>query len=124
VSFNDGSSGTIIYSALGAPSQSKEFIEILGDHRSATLDDFRTLSLFGDSVRTRKNKAGDKGHSNQFQLLTEAIKTGGEAPILTSELIGSTLATLAIPMSLESGMPVDIDIDNIRLDSSNGQQNS
>ena len=115
ISFADGSSGTIIYSALGAPSQPKEHIEVLGGRKSATLDDFRSLMLFDNSTRTIKNKSGDKGHVKQFQLFSEAIKSGSEPPIPTADLIASTLATLAIPTSLESGQPVDLDLANIAL---------
>ncbi len=115
ISFADGSSGTVSYSALGAPSQPKEHIEVLGGRKSATLDDFRTLTLFDESTRTVKNKSGDKGHVKQFQLFSEAIKSGGEPPIPTTELIASTLATFAIPASLECGQPVDLDLPNIAL---------
>jgi predicted dehydrogenase len=124
ISFADGSSGTIIYSALGAPSQPKEHIEVLGGRKSATLDDFRTLMLFDNSTRTIKNKSGDKGHVKQFQLFSEAIKSGSEPPIPTAELIASTLATLAIPASLESGQPVDLDLANIALVNSNQRDGS
>ena len=115
VSFADGSSGTVVYSALGAPSQSKEHIEVLGGKKSATLNDFRTLTLFDESTKTLKNKSGDKGHVRQFQLFSEAIRSGGEPPIPTRQLIASSLATLAVPTSLENGLPVDLDLDNITL---------
>lgn len=124
ISFADGSSGTVIYSALGSPAQPKEHIEVLGSHRSATLNDYRTLTLFDESAHTVKNKAGDKGHAKQFQLFTEAIKSGTDAPIPTRQLIATTLATLAVPMSLENGQPVDIDIDNINLAVSGQRANS
>ena len=115
ISFADGSSGVVAYSALGAPGQPKEYLEVLGGKRSATLDDFRTLTLFDESVRTLKNRAGDKGHTKQFQLFSDAIKSGGEAPIPPQQLIASSLATLAIPVSIEKGQPVNIDLDNITL---------
>jgi predicted dehydrogenase/threonine dehydrogenase-like Zn-dependent dehydrogenase len=115
ISFADGSSGTVIYSALGAASQPKEHIEVLGGRKSATLDDFRTLTLFDSSTRTVKNKSGDKGHVKQFHLFSEAVKSGSEPPIPVRELIATTLATLAVPASLESGQPVTLDIDNIKL---------
>jgi predicted dehydrogenase/threonine dehydrogenase-like Zn-dependent dehydrogenase len=115
ITFDDGSSGTVTYSALGGPSQPKEHIEVLGGRKSATLDDFRTLTLFGNSTSTAKNKSGDKGHIKQFQLFSEAIKSGGAPLIPARELVASTLATLAVPTSLESGQPVNLDIDNIEL---------
>jgi predicted dehydrogenase/threonine dehydrogenase-like Zn-dependent dehydrogenase len=124
ISFADGSSGTVVYSALGATSQPKEFIEILGGRKSAILDDFRTLTLFDNSTRTLKNKIGDKGHVKQFQLFSEAIKSGGKPPIPARELVASTLATLAVPASLESGQPVTIDHDNIELETGNQRDDS
>ena len=116
ITFSNGSTGTVIYSALGAPTQPKEYVEVMGGRRSAVLDDFKTLTLYASSVETLKNKYGDKGHKKQFQIFADRIKSGGESPIPPRQLIASTLATLAVLMSLENGRSVSINSNEISLD--------
>jgi predicted dehydrogenase len=115
INFANGSSGVVTYSALGSQAQPKEYLEVMGGGKSATLNDFKQLTMYGNSTHTIKNKYGDKGHVKQFQLFVDSILSGAPAPIAPNELIGSTLATLAVPVSLENGQPTNIDIQNIEL---------
>ena len=110
VDFADGSRGSIAYCALGPDGLPKERLELLGAGRAAVLDDFQRLELYqGGSVK-RTGRRHDKGHLAQFRAFTDAIRTGGPAPVPLEELLLSTLATLCILDSLRSGAPVQVDL--------------
>jgi predicted dehydrogenase/threonine dehydrogenase-like Zn-dependent dehydrogenase len=110
IEFADGSLATINYGALGAGRMSKERIEILGDGKSAVLDDFRMLELYEGTSRNTKKSRMNKGHNDEFELLVDAVATGGPWPIPGDEIIYSSLATLLVNQSIDSGNPVAVDL--------------
>jgi predicted dehydrogenase/threonine dehydrogenase-like Zn-dependent dehydrogenase len=101
--YQNGSTGVINYFANGSKSYSKERVEVYSQERTLILDNFRTLKGYGfrgfSSVRTPQ----DKGHQEQFRLLLERIRTGGEPLIAFDELVNTTRATLAALESLQRG---------------------
>ena len=50
----------------------------------------------------------DKGFENALQAFTQAVANGGPAPIDENELIESSLATLAVLESLQTGSRIDL----------------
>jgi len=107
IDFADGSTGTILYTALGDKSLPKEYIEIFGGGKAMSINNFksgRALSL---------NQ--DKGHYGEFRAFTEAILNGKPSPISVEELALTTLVTFKIHESLKSGMPVSINVEEIGL---------
>jgi polar amino acid transport system substrate-binding protein len=111
IEFADGSVGTILYSALGADSLTKERIEIMGDGRSVVIDNFRRIELYRGSVREVVSCNMDKGHRRQFAELVSAVSRAAPSPIPIKDLLYSTLATFCIGESLRSGKPVQVEID-------------
>jgi len=102
IDFADGSTGIILYTALGDKSLPKEYIEIFGDGKAMSINNFksgRALSL-----------SQDKGHYGEFKALVEAILKGEPSPISAEELALTTLTTFKIRESLEKGAPVAIDL--------------
>lgn len=76
IRFADGSTGHILYSALGDPSAPKERIEILGRGLVASIDDFRVLTTTQRGrTKTVKARAQDKGQ----RALVAAFRTGASA---------------------------------------------
>jgi hypothetical protein len=65
----------------------------------------------GSAVTNNFNSASsgqDKGHQNQFNLLIESVKNGGESIIPMSELVNTTLASFAAVESLKTGAWVNL----------------
>jgi predicted dehydrogenase len=118
IEFADGSVGTIGYSALGADQQPKEFIDVMGAGRSALIENFRRLELYGDRKPKKTSNRLDKGHNAQFAALLTAVKGGGEPPIPFDQLVLSTVATMAIVESLQTGEPVAVDVSDLAIDRS------
>jgi len=99
IDFADGSSGTILYTALGDKKLGKEYIEIFGDGKSFVIDDFKRGAFKGQ----------DKGHGRECADFILAISKGIASPIPFQEIVLSTLTTLNIEESLRTGSPVKID---------------
>ena len=95
LTYPGGSVATIVYSALGDPSLSKERIEVLGEAGAAVLDDFRSLTLHRKHEAQEDRGARDKGHAAELKAFVEACRSGTPAQDL-DELLGVMRATFAI----------------------------
>lgn len=113
--FEDGSQGTILYSALGGEVMPKELVEVLGGGRSATLDNYQKLRLYQGSSRSERRGAQDKGHAEQFKALIMSIRDGKPAPVPLQVLLASSLTTLLVECSLTERRPVRVDMSLLRL---------
>ncbi|WP_441000665.1 bi-domain-containing oxidoreductase [Fodinibius sp. SL11] len=107
--YENGSLGVINYFANGNKSYSKERVEVYHQERNLIMDNFRKLYGYGfdDSFFSLSNKVlstkQDKGHKNQFNLLTKRWKEGGEPLIPFDEIVNTTRATFAAIESLKQG---------------------
>jgi predicted dehydrogenase/threonine dehydrogenase-like Zn-dependent dehydrogenase len=108
--FANGTLGTISYLANGDKSASKERIEVFGGGSVAILEDFRRLELIrnGRKQITRARWAQDKGHKTEMQAFVDALQGQTPPPIRFEELVGSTLATLRLQNSSQTGQPVAV----------------
>ena len=108
--FADGSVGTILYVANGDKSYSKERIEVYAQGRVAILDDFRELNTIRDGkhARVRSHLRVDKGHRGEWEEFSRQIRAGGQSPIPYTQLLNSTLATVALARSTSKGGWIDV----------------
>ena len=96
ISFADGSVATILYGVGGAQAVPKEYVEAHSGGRSAVLDDYRTLTMYGRrGRRTRRVAKQDKGHSAQFASLIRELGGTGRVELDPLESMGTTLQALA-----------------------------
>jgi len=115
LSFADGSVGTVLYTSMGASRLSKEYLEVMGEGKSAILDDFRSLDLYdGGRHRSHKSSNQDKGFNEEMRLFVEAVRTRGEMPIPFEQSAISTRATLQVLDCLSTGeeravLPVEVE---------------
>lgn len=107
--YENGSNAVVNYFANGNKAYSKERIEVHSQGRSLVLDNWRTLRGFGFKGFSRLKKKQDKGHSEQFRLLIERLKSGGGALIPYEEIINTTSASFAAIESLREGRWVEVD---------------
>ena len=107
IGFDDGSLGTIIYTALGDPGFPKESLEVFSHERVIAIDDYLSARFV---VRGRARKVRlrgqDKGFAGELQAFLDAVRSGGPMAIPPDSLIDSTLATFAIEDSLATGLLV------------------
>ena len=110
--FENGSVGTITYTAAGDRAMGKERVEAFGGGASAALDDYRTLALHrgGKSQRDRSRLRQDKGHVGEWRAIGRALREGGELPISLESLVATSLATFAAARSLRTGEAEALDV--------------
>jgi predicted dehydrogenase/threonine dehydrogenase-like Zn-dependent dehydrogenase len=110
--FANGTLGTISYLANGDKSASKERVEVFGGGAVAILEDFRRLELIrnGRKQTTRARWRQDKGHQAEMQAFVDALLGKTPAPISFEQIVGSTLATLRLQNSCQSGQPLTVEL--------------
>jgi predicted dehydrogenase/threonine dehydrogenase-like Zn-dependent dehydrogenase len=110
--FANGTLGTISYLANGDKSASKERIEVFGGGSVAILEDFRRLELVrnGRKQITRARWTQDKGHKLEMQAFVDAVRGNSPAPIPFEQIVSSTLATMRLQNSCQTGQSLKIDL--------------
>lgn len=95
--YRDGSTGTLIYTALG-PKQGlpKERLEVFCDGEAYLLDDYKSLTRTSDGKVLWSNADPDKGHFEELRQFGDALKNGGETPIPFSEIVETTAVALEV----------------------------
>lgn len=106
--YENGSTGVINYFANGSKDYSKERVEVYSQEKTMVLDNFQVTTGYGTRNFSKLKTNLDKGHNNQFRLLTERIKNGGAALIPFEEIVNTTLASLAAIESLKTKQWVTI----------------
>jgi predicted dehydrogenase/threonine dehydrogenase-like Zn-dependent dehydrogenase len=81
VRFEDGSVGTLAYTALGSDRHPKEQLEVFVDGKVLVVDDYRKLTVVGATAPGLTTRAPAKGQREELEALGDAIRTGGEWPI-------------------------------------------
>lgn len=97
LAYEDGSVGTLTYTALG-PDQgmSKERIEVFADGEAYVIDDFKSLHRASDSKVLWESPEVDKGHFEQLRRFGEAIANGEQAPIPFEDIVETSAAALQV----------------------------
>lgn len=108
IRYEDGSVGMITYTSAGDPAFPKERFELFGGGRVIVLDDFRSLTVFGDGKSDEMSGRQDKGQAAELQAFLAAASGGGPLPIPWRQLVDTTRATFAILESLRTGTPVEL----------------
>lgn len=107
--YANGSNAVINYLANGNKAYSKERIEVHSLERSLIMDNWRTLTGYGFKGFSSQKAKQDKGHSEQFRLLVDRLRTGGAPLIPFEEIINTTRASFAAITSLKEGRWVTVE---------------
>jgi predicted dehydrogenase/threonine dehydrogenase-like Zn-dependent dehydrogenase len=107
--YENGSTGAVNYFANGSKSYSKERIEVYAQERTIVTDNFAVTEGYGTGSFSKLKTNTDKGHSAQFKLLNERVRSGGKSLIPIGELVNTTLASFAAIESLMSRKWVNVD---------------
>ncbi len=78
--FEDGTVGTLTYTALGSSDHPKERLEVFCDGRVVVLDDYVRLSVAGGHIKPLSTRRPDKGHVAELIAFSDAIRSG-DTPI-------------------------------------------
>jgi predicted dehydrogenase/threonine dehydrogenase-like Zn-dependent dehydrogenase len=108
--FADGSLATILYTAGGDKSYSRERIEAFGGGRVAVIDNFRRLELAtGGRRRVRRWLNSQRGYVEEIEAFVRAVRGEAPLPTLPDEAVWVTAATFAIEEALTSREIIAVD---------------
>lgn len=106
--YENGDQGVINYFANGSKAYSKERVEVYSQEKTIIMDNFRVTKGYGTPGFSKLKTSLDKGHKNQFDLLSKRSKEGGPALIPFDEIVNTTKASFAAIQSLKEGRWVEI----------------
>ena len=108
--FENGSIASVNYLSNGNKNVPKERIEVFCDGTVYEIDDFKKMTIYGNTVSNKKLYGQDKGHSNELVSFIDAVKNGKEMPISFDDIYMSTLVTLKAIESIKSNRTIEISI--------------
>ena len=106
--YENGTNAVINYFSNGSKAYSKERIEVYHQNRTLVMDNWRKLIGYGFKKFNSASSSQDKGHQNQFNLLINAVQSGGNQIIPFDELVNTTKASFAAIESLKNGGWINI----------------
>jgi predicted dehydrogenase/threonine dehydrogenase-like Zn-dependent dehydrogenase len=107
--YENGTNAVINYFSNGSKSYQKERIEVFTQGKTLILDNWRKLKGYGVKGFSGMKGKMDKGHKEQFKLLTKRVQQGGEPLIIFDSIVNTTKASFACMESLKNGKWVTID---------------
>ncbi len=101
--FENGSTGVIAYYANGSKSLSKEYVEIYGQGKTAILNDFKELKIYGSGKPSSKKSLNqNKGQKEMVTAYFNGLVNDGEIPIPFEEIVSVTNATFKVIKSIKN----------------------
>jgi predicted dehydrogenase/threonine dehydrogenase-like Zn-dependent dehydrogenase len=114
IRFADGSVCSLVYTALGNSSLSKERLEAFFDGKSIVMDDY--ISLDGHGIArgfSKKLRSADKGHAALLGQFIEAARKGAASPVPFERIDYTTrLSFMADALARLGGGAMDVDENN------------
>jgi predicted dehydrogenase/threonine dehydrogenase-like Zn-dependent dehydrogenase len=99
LSYADGSHANVLYTSLGDNRMGKEFFEAFGNGKSARLEDFVSIKVWGGKIRG-KFRRGDKGQRDCLSEFAAAVQ-GRPFPIIGADARAGLAATRIALEALE-----------------------
>lgn len=110
ITFAGGSVASLAYSTGSHGRGPKELVTIVGRGVVAEFTDFRSVRIWRDGQRSNwRSRRQDKGHTASLAAWVQGLKSGQPAVPMT-EVIASSVATLALHDALQSGERVTVDL--------------
>lgn len=100
--YEDGSIATISYFSNGNHQVPKERIEVFSGTKTAIIDDFKMLTVYGKNIDKHKLANQDKGHKSFLKEFCEKLKSGAPIEPSFEQVYESTLATFKVIESIKS----------------------
>ncbi|MBS1737859.1 MAG: bi-domain-containing oxidoreductase [Bacteroidetes bacterium] len=112
VKFANGSVGNLTYLANGDTSLPKEYIEVFGAGKVGVIQNFLSGNIHSGN-KTKSLKSSGKGHKEEVSAFLNALKEGKDSPISFESICLTTLVTFKIIDSLNTGLPQQIDLNEL-----------
>ena len=99
--FSNGSTATIAYFSNGNKRLARERLEVFSAGTVAVIEDFKTMTLYGERYNTYRLRKQDIGYSNHIDAFLHAIRSGLEGPISFEEIAMTMRTTFNIEESIQ-----------------------
>jgi len=103
IKYKDGSICTFTYTALGTKGLGKEYIEIFTEGKVLTIDDFKTLRIFGFKTKNMKLKVVQKGHLEELIEFAKCIRGESSLPIPIDQLVSASEISFEVEKKIAHG---------------------
>lgn len=108
IKFEDGSLGSVLYTASGDKSLPKEYLEVYCENKTAIMHNFEKVELYNAGIMKVIKTGKGKGIAEEVNKFVESIKKEIATPISYGELRAITLATFAANISLRNNQEINI----------------
>lgn len=98
--YADGSVCTLTYTALGDKSYPKERMEIFADGKVITMDDYKSVEIYGSRHKGWSSATTQKGQFQELEALAEALCNARPWPISLTEQLSASRASIAVENEL------------------------
>jgi predicted dehydrogenase/threonine dehydrogenase-like Zn-dependent dehydrogenase len=103
IAFDDGSVGSLVYTALGSKKHPKEQMELFVDGKVISLDDYVRLEVAGSRKPAVKSAVAEKGQLQELAAFADAILKGGDWPIPLWQQAQAMEIAFEVERQLEAG---------------------
>jgi predicted dehydrogenase len=125
IRYTDQSLASFSYFTGGHSRYPKERLQVYGQSRVASFDNFRSVELWqGSKPQTIKSRVIDKGQAAELSSFVHAVQSGGPMAISFGSLIDTTSATLAAAASIADNVEVKLDPHGFELNDEAGDASS
>ena len=108
IQYENGSVGNILYLTQGGPKSPKEYLEVFGGGMTAQLHNFESVIYYEGDRSSKSRWRVNKGQKEEMDAYIECVRSAKPMPISLTELIDTTLATLAVVESLKTATPIHL----------------
>lgn len=108
VQLEDGSVANLLYLTQGGARTPKEYLEVVGGGQTVQMHNFERVIRYEASGLARTRWRQNKGQREALSAYIECVRAGLPMPISTEALFDTTLATLAVGGSAQSGAVVQL----------------
>jgi predicted dehydrogenase/threonine dehydrogenase-like Zn-dependent dehydrogenase len=103
VSYAEGSICSLTYTALGNKSFPKESMQIFVDGKVISLDDYKTLAIFGSRRKGWRSVSQEKGQLEELRALADCLLRGKPWPIPLEQQIRTTRISFEVERQIVAG---------------------
>lgn len=109
IEYENGSIGTVVYSALGNFRLPKEYIEIYGDGKIMIINNFKNAEIIYPNKTKKINLwHQDKGYTREIEKMVDAIIKGEPSPMPLEEIYLAHIASFKAIESAKIGQSVEL----------------
>jgi predicted dehydrogenase/threonine dehydrogenase-like Zn-dependent dehydrogenase len=108
VSYDDGSTATLVYVANGSDRLAKEYCEVSAQGRTAVMSDFREVTLHEGRSRKRSKHDGGKGHAEEVAHFVDVVRGRADPAFSIESLVDTTAVTFAAVAAIRSRAAVEL----------------